>query len=265
MKILIFCVALAALALSSSRAHAAGAPASIAAQAPIVTWKDSEQKTLFTSDDILFFDWENQYFLLKDAAFQNYLRWIEDKTLTKEIAVEDKDGLIYQARWEFGASSMGHFFPTYYPRKGPRFDSRATIYITDGYPNDWTPLIYHAPDDSPASKDSRNSERLRADLQAVGVLKPQEKNAPPVDYSPYSLPVINAQWRDFGLDTHVGVQCYGASFQSGSQPRVDFLFTKGFNLEKQADALAVENSFRRQQRPVPLRHAHRGGRAQSHR
>ena len=218
------------------------APAPVAAKTPVVTWKDSEQKTLFTSDDILFFDWENQYFLLKDAAFQNYLSWIDNRKLSKEIVVEDKDGLIYQARWEIGNSSMGHGYPTYYLGKGSRFVSRDIIYICNGYPTSWYPLGTSDPNNSLAFRDSRNSERLRADLQAAGVLKSPDKDTPLVDYSSYSPPKY-AQWRNLGLDAHVGVQCYGASFKSGGQPRVDFLFAKDFKLDKQADALAVEIRF----------------------
>ena len=210
-------------------------PAPIAAKAPVVTWKDSEtRQTLFTSDDILFFDWQNQYFLLKDVAFKNYTDWIKSVKLTKAISVEDKNGLVYRARWIGGISSLEYLDPVYLPNPGESIRPQFIVSIASGHPNVPTPLPM---DDSQKLIDFRNSARLRTDLQAAGVLKPDELSALSLEREGSDT---LKQWRRIGLNANVAVQCFSTDFVLGQQPHADFLFATDEEFRKQWDALAIE-------------------------
>ena len=231
MKIsLVLGVLFAALVPTYAARAAATSPAPVVAKAPIVTWKDSEQKVLFTSDDILFFDWDDQYFLLKEAAFKNYVDWVNERTLSHEMTVEDKDGLIYKARWVSGTSSRAFFQPIY------ESGAESMIYISRMYPGFPGPLVTDDSPDSKTPRDPRDSKRLRADLQAAGVFKARDESARPATDSSTNT----HRWASIGADAHVGVECFGETFGREEQPRADFLFATGAELQKQTDNLAIE-------------------------
>lgn len=228
---------LAATGTAPARA-AETAPALIAAKAPIVAWRDGEtRQTLFTSDDILFFDWQNQYFLLKDAAFKKYEDWIKNAGLTKAISVEDKNGLVYQARWIDGISSLDYKDPVYLPNPGESIRPQLIVSIASGHPNYPTPL---PTSDSQTPYDLRKSARLRADLQAAGVLKPEDSSERLLETKESDT---RKQWKRVGPNANVGVQCFSEDFILGQQPRADFLFATDKNFQKQWDALAIEISY----------------------
>lgn len=235
MKILRLTTLIATLTATVAPQVRAVESAQIIVPAPVVTWKDSEtRQTLFTSDDILFFDWDNQYFLLKDAAFKNYTDWIKNVKLTKAISVEDKNGLVYQARWISGISSLDYLDPVYLPNPDEPIRPQLIVSITSGHPNYPRPLPM---DDSQKLIDFRNSARLRTDLQTAGVLKPDELSALSIEREDSEN---KTQWKRIGINAHAAVQCFSSDFFPGHKPGTDFLFATDKEFRRQWDALAIE-------------------------
>ena len=227
---------------SDARA-AATPPALVDAKVPIATWKDSaSHKTIFTSDDVLFFDWNKQYFLLKDAAFDNYTRWVKAPELLPEksprvpkaMDVEDKNGLIYRWNDFIAVPSFSDTIPYYLSKYNLLLD-REPIVLNSG--DDVSHQGSVGRDDAPIPHDSPLAARMYKDWQTAGVLKPDDfiTRAPGTKISANQV-----QWKRVGLNAHVGAECNGEDFRIGQQPRADFLFAMDEEFSKQWDALAIE-------------------------
>ena len=246
MRISFVCgVVLATLAATVAPPARAAETPSVVASASVLTWKDSvSHNTIFTSDDVLFFDWNKQYFLLKDAAFDDYTRWLTAPILLPEkspqeikaMDVEVKNGLIY--RWDdfIAAPSFGDAGPHAIAKYNLLID-RLPIVITSGESPDHQGRGWIGRDNAPMPHDSPLAGLMYKDWQRAGVLKPDDfsTRAPGTKIS-----APQVQWNRIGPDAHVGVECNGEDFRIGQQPRADFLFATDKAFPKQWDALAIE-------------------------
>ena len=247
MKIFLLAILFATLAATGT--HRARADetktAPIAARTPAITWKDSESRnTIFTSDDVLFFDWDKQYFLLKDAAFDRYSHWLtapelfpeKDVRVPKTMDIEDRNGLIY--RWDsfISAPSFSDTGPHYIAKYNLRID-RKPIVITSGEYPDRQGRSWIVWDDKPVPHALPLAERLYNAWQAAGVFKPNEWIIRPGENK---ISASQIQWMRVGPDAHVGIECNGEDFVVGRQPRAEFLFATDEKFAQKWDALAIE-------------------------
>lgn len=129
---------------------------------------------------------------------------------------------------------MGYGDPIYLPDHESSLGSQTIVSISNSYLNRPLPL---PTDDSQTPRDLRDSTRLHADLQAAGVLKPEDSSARSLDIEDSET---KKQWKRIGPNAHAGVQCFSVDFFLGQQPRADFLFATDKEFPKQWDALAIE-------------------------
>lgn len=79
----------------------------VSSQQPALVWRDADTRNvIFTSDDIITFDWDKQVFHLTDDAIFNFCG---DTLLCSSpgMIVEDEDGPIYETCWYNPYSSSG--------------------------------------------------------------------------------------------------------------------------------------------------------------
>lgn len=210
------------LSAGSSWARAETAPKT----APVVVWKDSESKrVIFTSADIITFDWSKQVFLLKRDAYLDFIAWVaSSKSVMRELSVEDGDGLIYKAKWVSDNSSRGF--------KGPIYEASSPfISIVDSYPSGSAPL---KPDDP------RDSARLRLALEKAGLLENIDLTR---DWVGLRVQSTSSSWLDCGPDLKTRIDYFGDTFQWGQKARAHIFFAGGEQMQKQIDSIAMEIRF----------------------
>ncbi len=168
---------------------------------PLV-WEDAEtQQVLFTSNDIVAFDWEKQYLLLTLDATLDFYAWVPPhKKLSCQLAVKDSEGIIYEARWVSPVSSMGYPGVIY-----DTFLSNPFIKIENGYPGSFT--------DDP---DLRFAERLRIGLEKAGRLRSFNPNE---DFTEDRIRIQQHTWEDIGGGMKIRVECYENTFCPGQKAR----------------------------------------------
>ena len=197
-------------------------------QASLV-WRDAQtSRVLFTSDDVVAFDWAKQIFLLRPDAAMDFLAWAPPHMqLSRKLVVEDGSGVIYQATWVSPVASMTFTGPVYNPLSPNPFFT-----ITSDYP----------PPVSPATTqdDARFAPRLRAGLESAGVLKSID---PSKDYLGQKIETTGQTWADVGDDLKVRVDFFTNTFVIGQQTRTHVFFAGGDKTLKGIDSLALEVDF----------------------
>ena len=190
---------------------------------PALVWRDTETKhVIFTSDDIISFDWEKQIFSLKLDATIDFLAWISSpRGQYKRLYVEDAQGPIYQAHWVSMISSLGFSGPVYsqlYPN--PLF------LIANGYPG--------GIDDTAKGQDPRFALRLKNELKKAGKLLPFEL----VWYSAGSIiKTTGHDWKNVGEDLRVRVEYFENTFLIGETARAHIFFADGKKTRQELDSL----------------------------
>lgn len=192
--------------------------------APLV-WEDAEtRQVLFTSDDIVAFDWEKQVILLTLDAHLDFLAWVPyHMGLSRKLVVRDNEGIIYEARWVSLLSSMGYpgvIYDTYL--------SDPFIHIENGYPSS-----------SFGEGDQRFAERLKSGLEKTGRLCSFD---PDKDYPEYRLKIQQAAWIDYGDEMKIRIECYENTFQVGRKARAHIYMARSADPKVVVDA--IETSVR---------------------
>ena len=183
----------------------------IAPTKPALTWRDAEtRKVLFTSDDIVSFDWDKQVFLLELEPTIDFLVWIHQRQ-SRRLLVEDADGPIYKAHWVSWTSSAGFGGPIYQPLSPNPFFS-----IENGYPK--------RQDCEARDNDARFADRLKAGLQKAGVLESIW-----LDRKHFGLRIRTTprRWRNVGEDMKISVEYFENTFRPGGKVRAHVFFAGG--------------------------------------
>lgn len=196
-------------------------------QGPV--WKDAQtQQILFTIEDVVAFDWDDQIFLLDLDAALDFIAWMVPHVyLTRELLIEDEQGLIYRARWVNPFSSMSFEGPVYTALGRTRL-----FCIDNGYPG--------FPVGDP-SEDARFSPRLRAALESRNVL--DDFDPEDVDDSAFRIQYSLTTWYVCGQDLKIRVEYFRDVFRSGQDARVHIFFTGGDQTAPSIDSIAAEIKF----------------------
>jgi len=215
----------------SAVGHAGQEPATTEVQpVPGLVWKDAETgKTLFTIDDVLAFDWDDQVFLLDLDAALDFLAWmVPHRYQTRELLVEDEDGLIYRGRWVNRISSMSFFGPVY-----DCVGMSRHFQINGGYPG--------SPVAGAVDGDTRYAPRLYTALERRGVLY---KRKPYRDYTGLQINRVQTEWRNCGQDLRIRVEFFPDTFRVGGEARAHVFFAGGSDgSAPDIDFLRIEIKF----------------------
>jgi hypothetical protein len=199
-------------------------------EAPALVWKDAEDgHILFTSADIISFDWDKQVFLLKETAILDFLAWVPPHRYQfRRLVVQDTRGTIYEGCWVNGVSSMGFFEPVYVPLSPNPFFS-----IVNGYPSSGSGGV-------PREQDPRFAERLRAGLQKAGVLEEIDLT---FDYVGLRIQTTGHSWKDCGKDLKIRVEFIENTFRIGAKARAHIFFAGGEKTLPEMDAISLDIKF----------------------
>ncbi len=194
-------------------------------QGPV--WKDAQtQQVLFTIEDVVAFDWDDQIFLLHLDAALDFIAWMVPHVYqTRELLLEDEQGLIYRARWVNSISSMSFEGPVYNSLGWTRF-----FCIGNGYPG----FPVGDPDE-----DTRFSPRLRAALEGRNLLEDFDPN----DYGGFRIQWSSTGWYVCGKDLKIRVEYFRDVFWSGQDARVHIFFAGGDQTAPSIDSMTVEIKF----------------------
>jgi hypothetical protein len=195
---------------------------------PALTWRDAETKSvLFTSDDIISFDWDKQVFLMNRDATLDFLAWRPPHGHQARLVVQDSNGDIYNAHWFSVMSSEVVFEPAYEPLS----------------PNPFFSIAYG----SPAGKGPRTGEtdprfapRLKAGLEKAGVLHPIDLNR---QYVGLIIQTTGHMWKNVGEDMNIRVEYFENTFHLGGKARAHIFFAGGEKTRKQIDSFALNITF----------------------
>ncbi len=226
MLVFSFCVLLSLLACRTLRGDQEE-PASEAKPTQGPVWKDAQTgQVLFTIEDVLAFDWDDQIFLLDLDAALDFIAWmVPHMYQTRELLLEDEQGLIYRARWVNMISSMFFQGPVYTSLGWTQF-----FCIDNGYPG----FPVADPDE-----DTRLSPRLRAALEGRDVLEDFD----PEDYGGFRIQRSSTGWYVCGEDLKIRVDYFRDVFWSGQDARVHIFFAGGDQTAPSIDSIAVEIKF----------------------
>lgn len=189
---------------------------------PALVWRDAEtRRILFTSSDLITFDWEKQVFSLRLDATLDFLAWTPPHMFQfRRLTLEDEAGPIYEAHWVNPLSSMGFAGPIYHALSPNPYFS-----ITNGYGG-----VAGTP-----AKDIRFSQRFRAGLEKSGVLGSID-----LDYSGLAVRTTGHEWKAVGGDMKVRVEYFEGTFVVGGKARAHIFFAGGENARGKIDSLVFE-------------------------
>ncbi len=192
-------------------------------------WKDAQSKqVLFTVDDVLAFDWEDQIFLLDLDAALDFIAWmVPHKYQTRELMVEMDGDAIYQARWVNPISSRAFEGPVYASSGWTQF-----FRIEKGYPG--FPTV-------DPNEDVRFDPRLHVALRDARVLCDLDPNG--IDHTAFGIECIQRGWYTWADDLKTRVDYFCDVFRSGQDARVHIFFAAGELAGPSFDSLAVEIKF----------------------
>ncbi|MBP8304624.1 MAG: hypothetical protein KBE04_10900 [Phycisphaerae bacterium] len=186
-------------------------------------WVDADaNEVLFTSSDVLAFDWGRQILHLESEAAMDFLAWmVPHKYLHRPIRVEDNQGTIYQGQWVNPSSSRTFSGPVY-----ENWSPYPMVRVCNGYPAS-----------IPSAEDLRFDPRLYAALEQEGVLGPIDPNA---DWTELRLDRETLSWQTCGEDLRVRAEVFLNTFVIGRQARVHLFFAGGKEAQGDINDLALE-------------------------
>ena len=213
----------------SEGSHPSEAATGPAADKPALLWRDARTKRiLFTSKDIISFDWEKQVFLLKAHATMDFLAWIPPHVhQAREMILEDMNGPIYEAHWVNNISSLGFSGPVYNALSPNPFFS-----IENGYPSGGNA--------AGRDKDARFSPRMRAGLEKSGVLESINLTKMHIGLA---VQTTRNEWMNTGEDLKVRVEYFNDTFRIGRKARAHVFFAGGEKTRTRVDSLTLEIKF----------------------
>ena len=194
-------------------------PAAVAnTNAPALLWVDVDTgKTIFTSNDIVRFDWQRQVFELAPERATKLLPMVVQR---RDFAVRDRDGVIYYGRFYRSVSNEGYDGATILIDQGPLKKLPASPFFTiaGGYPNG-----------GGAHDRDRFATRMQAALQQAGVLSQITNSEMPVERTwgghtwVGGEQVVKASTALFPTTFRVGCNAYLHLFLTKT-PKADFDF-----------------------------------------
>ena len=196
-------------------------------KAPVLVWRDAFTKDiLFTSNDILSFDWDKQVFhLTGDPA---------SKLKHRELVVEDEDGLIYQACWIHPFSSSGCYeIPEYKPQ----------THLSRQPPSPFIAIDYgdrRRKNNTERENDPRFDPRLKAGLEKAGVIRSINLDSLQIEVK---SSWIGSEPKDVGEDLKVWVKFFKHWIMADRKTHVHIYFWGGEKTRKQVDYLALDIEF----------------------
>lgn len=179
-------------------------------------WKDAASgELLFTLEDVLAFDWEDQILVLDLDAALDFSAWmVPHKYLSRELLLEDVEGPIYQARWVNLISSVAFGGPVYQCLDPAGLVVRSRVFrIFDGYPGLTT--------GGPAEGDVRYAPRLYQALEDRGLLRDLDPNQ---DYDGFSIDCVRTGWYTCDPDLKIRVEFFPDTFRVGRDARAHVFF-----------------------------------------
>jgi hypothetical protein len=209
-------------------AHLLIMAAEAAPNAPYLTWRDSKTKdVIFTSNDIVSFDWQKQIFLLKPDNLLDFYAWIPPHmSLWRGMYVADAKGTIYETRWVSNSCSLGFDGPILGDSRGG-----PVLSILDAYPPG------HKSQGEREKRDLRFDPRLKAGLEKARVLRSIDENAIPDELI---VRPIHSGWKDVGDDVKVRVEYYPHTFRINREARAHVFFACDEKTAKNFDCISVK-------------------------
>jgi hypothetical protein len=197
--------------------------------APLV-WEDAKTyQVLFTSNDIIAFDWEKQVFLLNLDAYLDFLAWVPPHMqLSRNLVVKDYEGIIYEGQWISMMSSIGYKGVAYDTYTESIKNANPFIYIRNGYP----PNHYIQPGES----DLRFAERLKKGLEKANCLRSFD---PEKDYAEYLVKDQHDTWMDCESAMKIRIECYENTFRRGRLARAHVFIANAVSPTSEIDAIEI--------------------------
>jgi hypothetical protein len=188
-------------------------------EGPVVgpAWKDaSTGEILFTIDDVLAFDWEDQIFVLDLDAALGFLAWmVPHKYLSRELLLKDEEGLIYQGRWVSPISSVAFFGPVYEcGEPAELFGYSQAFRIVDGYPDFAT--------EGPDPGDARYAPRLYAALEDRNLLCDFDPNE---GFVGFDIDCVRVVWHECDPGLKIRVEFFPDTFSVDHDARAHVFFS----------------------------------------
>jgi len=219
---------IATTAISASCGAEALSTSAAEGHAPRLVWRDAEtRRVLFTSDDIISFDWDRQVFLLRFDAALDFHAWTPPhRHQFRRLVVEDAEGTIHEAYWVSSFSSQGFPGPVYQTSLHSRL-----ITIERAYPPRATQVG--------EEHDPRFAERLRIGLEQAGVLHSVDP-----DTARHTISIVRPPgdtWHDCGEDLKVRIEVFPDTFRLSGKARAHVFFAGGERLRTGIDAITIES------------------------
>ena len=201
--------------------------------APSVVWADEATgRVLFSTKDIIRFDWKRQAFQLTHNAAMDFEAWFPPHMqLDRKFIVRDSDGIIYRGARISSVSSFSYDVPAICDLV---FDK------DDVHFHRPEPPLYEILDGSPANRKVdtiRRNERLRTQLAKTGVLGELDPTHPPEPIEVVSVPWTGDKQLRVRMEVFAETVCVGRPVRVhlflSNYPRSDLGF----------DTLAVKMAF----------------------
>lgn len=191
----------------------------------VLRWVDSKTgEVLWTVNDIVRFDWDNQVFELKREKAMDIMGLNIGQC--RGFKVEDADGLIYEGSFFNSFSSRGYNGPTILTDLFPGYALMPPLYRIDpSYP--W--------DDKPHGG-IRYAPRLKADLQKAGILAKIDTSA----VKPIEVKYITDGWHYIRRGLQLYAVLYPETLRIGKDSRINLRFSVNRPLTQEMDCLRVE-------------------------
>lgn len=196
---------------------------------PALIWRDADSKEIiFTSNDILEFDWDKQVCILKYNAALDFFAWTRlARGQYRTLSVEDENGIIYQGNWVSMFSSMGF--------RGPIYSlvlSNPLLSISNGYPSKSS--------GTKSEDDIRFSPRLKDGLTKSNALKSIDTSQ---SFEGTKIQWSSTEWKNITNNMKVRLECFKDSFQLGQKARAYIYFASDRNIKADIDSIAMHIKF----------------------
>jgi hypothetical protein len=171
---------------------------------PLLAWQDSEtEKIIFTSDDIVRFDWEKQKILLTLDGALNFKAWcVPHRHPARTFSIMQGTHEIAEGRWVSLCSSMSFTGPVYH-------QNGRLIEIANGYPG------------SISKTDSRYSNQLKTQLEQAGLLGKIDEDKVTENFK---INIVHQPWQECANGIKVRVEYFPQTFRKKRDARAHIYF-----------------------------------------
>jgi beta-lactamase regulating signal transducer with metallopeptidase domain len=192
----------------------------------VLQWVDDETgRTLFTGEDIIRFDWEQQIFELSRRRAMDLLA--NQNKLSREFTLSDHMGVVYRGTFVNSLASMTFHGPVIVVDNIVKNIQPPLFRIDGGYPQ------------GPERDEIRFAERMKMALADAGVLSEIDLTKPPAPFKR-----IMSEWAGAKEGPRVLVELFPETFQIGEMARIHLHFAGGKYLGKGVDTLEIKLTLR---------------------